>query len=235
MIAASHPNPFMATSTVDTATLAVNDLLGQHPDNPVHETRFHTGSSKKWAESYAPITKVNVHTRVVGRSQGAWEAVPIVVADFDQAFLPEYADDAKRLGLPVHPVNYRTWRFQAERDGLLWFHSEISNIVLAAWAKHPNMLQVAEEKSLTGEPHKEIIDVGYSTRRDRKRVHMAIGEFKRGLLNFDAWQNNRIKGKASQAAFSKELRGYVHIYICICHAASPALSSLFVLFLLCWC
>jgi hypothetical protein len=112
-----------------------------------------------------------------------------MVAAFDNdAFFNKYDDDIARLGEPAYPPNYRTWRLQSEEDGINWFHSEISNIVLAAWARYPNLLQVSHEKMLSEtKSDPKVVDVAYSVEHECKRVHVAIGEFKRGLIAPDVW------------------------------------------------
>ena len=119
----------------------------------------------------------------------------------------EYHDDALRLNEPVHPPNYRRWRLQSEEDGLVWFHTEISNVVLAAWARYPELLQVSHEKPLSETvSESQVVDIAYSIRPEGgKRVQIAIGEFKRGLIDPASWQGGKLR--KSQIAFSQELRG----------------------------
>jgi len=180
----------------------VGDLLAQHPVNPIHDTRFHTGSNKPWTKIYPPITKIIVRTRV--QTVNGQQAV---VANFDPAFLGEYHDDALRLNEPVYPPNYRHWRLQSEEDGVLWFHTEISNVVLAAWSRYPDLLQVSHEKPLSETvSESQVVDIAYSIRREGgMRVQIAIGEFKRGLIESDSWQRGKLS--KPQLAFSQELRG----------------------------
>jgi hypothetical protein len=105
---------------------------------------------------------MNVRTRV--ESAHGHQAV---LADFDLAFLSEYQDDILRLNEPVYSPNYRRWCLQSEEDGLVWFHTEISNVVLAAWARYPDLLQVSREKPLSETvSENQVVDVAYSIRRE---------------------------------------------------------------------
>jgi hypothetical protein len=114
-----------------------------------------------------------------------------------------------RLNEPVYPPNYRRWRLQSEEDGITWFHTEISNIVLAAWARYPELLQVSHEKPLSETvSESQVVDIAYSIRREGgQRVQVAIGEFKRGLIDRDSWQGGKLL--KAQIGFSQELRGSV--------------------------
>ncbi len=186
-------------------TTTVQELLAQHPVNPVHDTKYYTSSNKAWTKAYPPITNMRVHTQVLRewtdeRGDECWT----VKADFDGPFLPEYDDDHMRFGERVYPPSYRKWRLSSEKDGHLWFHTEVSNIVLAAWANYPNIFDAAEEKPHSDENSKETVDTGYSIKHQRHSLHLAVGEFKRGLLDFQQWQTGRLKG--SNLAFSQELR-----------------------------
>ncbi len=186
-------------------TTTVQALLGQHPTNPVHATELHTGSNKPWTKAFPPITNMKVHTQVIDQLRDEQGRLRYIVkADFDGPFLPEYDDDQIRFDQPAYPTNYRKWRLASEKDGHLWFHTEVSNIVLAAFAHHPNIMDAAEEKALTEETSNVTVDLGYSVKFNDHSRHLAIGEFKRGLLDFRIWQSGKLTGK--QVAFSQELR-----------------------------
>ncbi len=185
-------------------TTTVQELLHQHPTNPVHETDYHTSSSKDWTKAYPPITKMNVHTRVVNKGMDGRSEQLTVEAKFDGPFLPEYDDDQVRFGERAHLPNYRTWTLSSEKDGHFWFHTEISNIALAAWAKYPNLFDAAEEKPHTDQNGRETVDTSYTFKHKGRIMHVAIGEFKRGLLNFEQWQKGDLTGE--NLRFSQELR-----------------------------
>ena len=172
-------------------------LINQHPTNPVQETFYHSSSNKAWAQSFPPITKFNICTSV--------REPQSVVANFTDAFLEEYDDDILRLTEPVNRPNYRQWRLNSEEDGINWFHTEVSNIVLSAWARYPPLLQVSHEKPLSEENHTQTVDVAYSVSNGQQRTHVAIGEFKRCLLIPRQWQNGSLT--TTQRTLSQELRG----------------------------
>ncbi|RTE81367.1 hypothetical protein BHE90_004158 [Fusarium euwallaceae] len=183
----------------------VISLLNQHPTNPVHNTLNQSETKKLWAKSYHPLSKLKVHTVVRGPSS--------VIANFDEAFLGDYEDETVRLQNPALPSNYRKWRMDSEADGIQWFHTEISNIVLAAFAECPSVIQASHEKPLSETKTDQIVDVSYSIRHGRDRLPIAIGEFKRGLLRAEDWQAGNVK-LILQSKLSRELRGYAYLYEC---------------------
>lgn len=182
------------------------ELLGRHPTNPVTGTDFSTASNKPWTHTYPVIKRLLVHTTTTGNDD-AEDAE--VTAIFDGPFLNEYADDTMRFSEPACEPNYRQWLLDSEADGIGWFHNEISNVVLAAWARYPAVLQASHQVSL-GEkkaPVDKIVDVAYSIMHNDSRVHVAIGEFKRGIIFKAQWQAGRLLESRAQM-LSKELRGY---------------------------
>jgi hypothetical protein len=64
---------------------------------------------------------------------------------FEDGFLTLYEDDDLRIQEMAYPPKYRQWRLAYEEDGINWFHSGVSNIVLAAWARYPAILQASHE------------------------------------------------------------------------------------------
>ncbi|KPM39125.1 hypothetical protein AK830_g7453 [Neonectria ditissima] len=175
----------------------VFDLLNQHSTNPVKVTGFQSTTNKPWTKSYPAITKLNVHTTVQGPGH--------VVASYDSAFLEPYDDDNERLQTGAYPPNYREWRLSSEEDGIQWFHTEVSNIVLAAFGEYPTMLQASHEKPLSDTKFDQTVDVAYPVKHNGKRKHVTIGEFKRGLILPDQWQDGKLS--AGQKSLSQELRG----------------------------
>lgn len=174
----------------------VGALLGQHSTNPVKKTEFTTSSRKDWTKSIFPINSLQVHTSQTPTG---------TIADFS-AFLDEFEDDDLRFNEPAYPPNFRNWRFSSEEDGVNWFHTEVSNIVLAAWGRYPQILQASHEKSFIINDDKTV-DIAYSLAHKNQKYHVAIGEFKRGLIDFDQWSSGNLF--KTQAALSQELRGYV--------------------------
>lgn len=173
-------------------------LLQQHPNNPIKDTYSQSDSSKSWAKEYPAISKVRVHTSFQGQDA--------LVANFDDAFIGEHDDESLRLNEPAHPPNYRSWRLNSEADGVLWFHTEISNVVLSAFASCPGIIQASHEKVLDEERVDQIVDTSYSIPYGNERLPVAIGEFKRGLLRLEHWQSGRVRA-GPQATLSRELRG----------------------------
>ena len=103
-------------------------LFNKHSINPCKETFYHSASSKEWTKGYPPITY-------------AWrQASKCVQANFD-AFHDEYDDDGLRLNERAYPPNYREYRLNVEEDAIHWFQTEVSNIVLAAFARYPTLIQ----------------------------------------------------------------------------------------------
>lgn len=174
----------------------VFELLNQHPKNPVKATGLQSSSNKPWTKSYPAITKLNIHTSVQGSGT--------VIASYETAFLETYEDENVRLDTTAYPPNYRQWRLNSEEDGIQWFHTEISNIVLAAFKDYPAVLQVSHEKPLSDAKFDQTVDCAYSIKHNGKRKHAAIGEFKRGLILADQWQNGKLG--SGQASLSQELR-----------------------------
>lgn len=173
-------------------------LIAQHPTNPVDDPDYHSSSSKAWTKKYPPIAKLNVHTRMQGGG---------LHADFESAFYEEFEDDSLRLSESANPPNYRQWRLNSEEDGINWFHTEISNIVLAAWARYPALRQTSHEKPLSETNHTQTVDVSYSVQYGTQRLPVAIGEFKRGLIQPRQWQAGALY--TTQLSLSQELRGCV--------------------------
>ena len=167
------------------ATTTVSTLLSQHSTNPVKNTFNESGSNKQWAKSYPPISRLRVHTFIQHPDGSA-------VANFNDAFLGEYGDETLRLNELGYPPNYRKWRLDSEADGIQWFHTEVSNVVLGAFATCPSILQASHEKALSEARTEQIVDVSYSVSHGNDRMVVAVGEFKRGLLRLDQWQNGRI-------------------------------------------
>ncbi|KAL1861753.1 hypothetical protein VTK73DRAFT_6929 [Phialemonium thermophilum] len=177
----------------------------RHPDNYVHNTHFTTGSDKPWARHFKPIKNIIPRSFVVdGISQ----------ANFDNGFIPLYDDDFVRMNEPAVAPNARDWRLEVEADCENWLNSEISNVVLAAWTKYPNVLQTSHTRPLTEENISENVDSTYSVTIGDQRVPLAIGEMKRNLISAKEWQGGDISTRGPQKKLSQELRGYAFKYQC---------------------
>lgn len=151
-----------------------------------------SSTKKKWADGYEPIT------RVTSRSQSGQAA-------FESAFLELDSDDDFRFREPAYPPNYRNWPLETEEDVAAWFNAEISNIVLPAWGRTPDLLQQSRAKPLAEKTINITADVVYYFKRlGATRVPVAIGEFKRNLID-PSWETGRPSD--SQMSLSRELRG----------------------------
>lgn len=178
----------------------ISQLLHEHPTNPVKYTGLQTGTDKKWARDFHTITKLVVHTNVEHDGE-------TVLANWG-ALLPPFADDGLRSGKLAFPVNRRSWRLETEEDCGMWFHTEVSNIVLAAWNDHPTVLQTCQSKPPSNtDKIPEMIDAVYALadRRLQKRP-LAVGEWKRNIISED-WQTGKLPQRGNQANLSRELRG----------------------------
>lgn len=174
----------------------VADLLAEHPNNPVKVTGYSSSSNKAWTKKYPPITKLLVHT--VHRDK---ETVGVT---YDGPFIGEQADDKLRLSEYAYRPNYRQWRMAMEEDAANWFHTEISNVVLAAWANFPLITQASHEKPLSDHNFTQTVDVAYSVSQGNQKMHSVVGEFKRNLINAEEWQRGVLSGP--RISLSQELR-----------------------------
>jgi hypothetical protein len=181
----------------------ISELLRQHPTNPVHYTGLTTGTDKKWARDFHPITRLIVHTTLGADRE-------TVYADFDVMATP-LADDDARVSRLAYPPNERRWRLETEEDCGVWFHTEVSNIILPAWSDHPIVLQTCQSKpASTTESIKENIDMIHALGDSRlQKLPLVIGEWKRNIIRFNAWQSGNIGPAGPQANLSRELRGSV--------------------------
>lgn len=183
-------------------------LLALSPTNPVDDAGNHTPSNKEWAKrNYPEIDNFNVWTR--RRPDGISEA------NLDRgAVWPEDQDDLVRYNEPAFPPNERRWYFETEADCQLWFTTEISNVVLAAFNRYPNILQTAEGKSLTEATLPETVDLSYTVKFNGIEYPVVIGEMKRATLHpVKEWYDGVLDRKSSKQ-LSQELRGYAHKYQC---------------------
>lgn len=181
------------------AVTTVEAVLSQHPSNPIHDTDYLTYTNKSWAMKFAPITTFSVHSRP--DSDGVWHS------DLDTALSPLTAEDTARMREPAVLPNKRSWRLEMEADMENWWHSEISNPVLAAWSQFSHILQTSHTAPLSGEQISENVDSTYAAYRSGTRVPAIIGEMKRNLIKPQSWVSGRLT--SAQQKLSQELRGYV--------------------------
>jgi len=182
--------------------VTVGQLLWEHPTNAAKFTGLTTGTDKKWAKSFHPMIKLIVHTHIDQNHR-------TVDANWD-AFVPLLADDDLRMSTQSFPPNVRRWRLEAEEDITVWFHTEISNVVLPAWSCTPDVLQACQPKPRNPGPQQipEMVDIVYALADSKSNKQpLAIGEMKRNLIAWNRWQSGNIGDKGLQANLSRELRG----------------------------
>lgn len=187
-------------------------LIESHPTNFVEVPGYRSASNKTWTKDYDPILNITVHTTLV--PAGAYW---LTEADFSTAFLPQYQDDDLRYSEDAAPPNQRIWRMESEADCELWWHTEISNVVLAAWSRYPTVLQHSHIKPPIASHVAEEVDTMYTVKNspDRQNGHrtvLVIGEFKRNLIHAASWQSGDISARPGQVRLSRELRGYARKY-----------------------
>jgi hypothetical protein len=120
-----------------------------------------SASRKPWAKKYHSIKSLNVYSGTTGEE---------TVAKFEGPLLGAFADDQIRMNEQAFPSNKRYWKINSEADAKQWFLSEISAIVLAAFAKHPAILESYEAKPLTHQRVAETVDILYSIQVGSTRV-----------------------------------------------------------------
>ncbi|KAL2174067.1 uncharacterized protein P884DRAFT_159421, partial [Thermothelomyces heterothallicus CBS 202.75] len=113
---------------------------------------------------------------------------------------------------PARPPNERYWRLETESDVEHWWHTEISDIVMAAWARYPAIVQTCHTKPLSEITISENVDSTYGVYIGNQRYPVVIGEMKRNLINEEDWQANSLRD--TQQKLARELRGYADKYQC---------------------
>ncbi|KAK4102498.1 hypothetical protein N658DRAFT_339775 [Parathielavia hyrcaniae] len=181
-------------------TTTVADVVHQAPANPVHNAGYLTQTDKQWARAYRPIQNLIVHTFVDNNGY--------TDARLTQGLHPWFLDDDVRMECPAVFPNPRTWRFETEADCELWFHTEISNVTLAAWREHREVTQSSHIKPPREVSISEEVDSTYTVKYLRNKTVLAIGEMKRNLIKPSRWQEGSLAGAANQLRLSQELRGH---------------------------
>lgn len=176
---------------------SAGELILQHSQNFVDNPLYVSYTDKPWARSYPPMQNLSVHSTV--DQEGTFHAT------FDPEFLPLGDDEEKRASEAVHPPNHRFWRLETEADIEHWWHTEVSNIVLAAWARYPAVVQTCHTNPLREVSISENVDSTYGVYIGNQRFPVAIGEMKRNLISPSQWQTGNLA--AAQQKLARELRG----------------------------
>ncbi|KAL2163218.1 hypothetical protein VTH06DRAFT_5274 [Thermothelomyces fergusii] len=185
-------------------TRTARELILQNPENVIQNLNYTSYSNKDWAQHYPDATNFLVHTWT--SSDG------LVHADFDSAFLPLDDDDERRIGEPAHPPNQRFWQLEVEADVEHFWHTEISDVVLAAWARWPRIVQTCHTAPSSGEKISETVDATYALYIGDQKKPVVIGEMKRNLILPNEWMTGTLR--ETQQKLARELRGYADKYEC---------------------
>jgi hypothetical protein len=173
------------------------ELILQHAVNSVYNTDLTSSTDKNWARAYAPLQNLHIHTTV--------NADDTVSATFDPYFLPPLADEQRRINEPAQHPNVRFWRFETESDIEHFWNTEISDVVLAAWARYPALVQTSHTKPLSEVNISENVDSTYGLYIGNVRVPVAVGEIKRIFISPMEWQTGNLR--PGQVKLARELRG----------------------------
>jgi hypothetical protein len=174
------------------------ELILLHSQNVVENPNYVSSTNKAWAQVYEPIRNLSVHSTV--DQEGTFHAT------FDPVLLAlDEDEEERRFHEPAHPPNDRFWRLETEADAEHWWHTEISDIVLAAWARYPQIVQTCHTAPLRTVNISETVDSTYGIYVGNQRYPVAIGEMKRNLINKREWQSGNL-GSAQQK-LARELRG----------------------------
>lgn len=103
--------------------------------------------------------------------------------------------------------NQRAWRLDTEADCELWFHTEISNVVLAAWNECREVTQSSHIKPPSVRRIAEEVDSTYTVKLSMNRTVLAIEEMKRNRVRGIRWQRGNLGDNPGQVKLSRELRG----------------------------
>ncbi|KAK3373652.1 hypothetical protein B0T24DRAFT_271170 [Lasiosphaeria ovina] len=179
----------------------VGHLIWQNPDNPVENNHIYTYTNKAWTSPYHVIQNLMIRTQLDGdgRTNG------------DFTTFKTFDDDALRSQQYAVSPNMRSWIFDSEADCELFFHTEVSNVVLAGWRSYPLVRQTSHMKPL-GSNNAESVDATYLAGPGDNMTVIVIGEMKKNLIDARSWQSGNIMGNSPQEKLSKELRAYAHKY-----------------------
>jgi hypothetical protein len=194
-------------------TRSVGELILEYSTNMADNPRYMSYTNKAWAQAYASMRRpsLTIHSTVC--QDGT------VAVNFNSAFLPLYDDEeARRMSEPATSPNPRFWRLETEADAEHWWHAEVSDIVLAAWARYPRIVETCHTQPLRETSISESVDTTYGVYVNKQRSPVAIGEMKRNLIDQKLWQAG--DPKLTQEKLARELRGYVHL------VADPSLLAI---------
>lgn len=176
---------------------SVQSLISDHPSNSIDNPNITSYTMKTWAKSYAPIRRYRLHTVV--DEQG------MTYADFDTPFLPLMDDEEKRMSEVGHPPNSRHWRFETEADIEHWWHTEVSDVVLAAWHKYPTIVPTDHTNPPGDVNIPQSVDSTYAMYIHGERAPIIIGEMKRNLIQASEWSGGELGEPRKK--LTQELRG----------------------------
>jgi hypothetical protein len=108
---------------------SAGELILQHSQNFVDNPKDISYTDKPWARPHPLIQNLSLYSSI--------DYDGISRATFDPAFLPLGDDEDNPTSETAYPPNQRYWRLETESDIENWWNTEISSIVLAAWARYP--------------------------------------------------------------------------------------------------
>lgn len=187
--------------------VAVEDTIFSHPKNSVESTDYQSASDKAWAINYLPLTKFTLHSSMPDVH---------VMDTINSTFGRLLGDDLVRAGQGSANPTQQTWVLDSTEDAVDFFRAEISDPVLNAFKKFPEMVSTYRQGPLSTDEDDDTVDVYYSMVVGDERVPVLIGKFQDCLIMPEQWERGRLTG--SQKNLSQELRGYVaHLPIRICY------------------
>lgn len=203
-------------------TPKVGPLLKQFPSDSVQS--YVTASStttKEWAENYHGLSR----NSLLVHSIGGLPAGPSVHVDLTAGFLSlRKPDEELREQEPAYPPSKRHYEFYTKADIETWWHTEVSNVVLAAFHQYPKVVQVSQHTP-RDEDVAETVDVGYLVEVEERtqdlisgfpkvfthKYPLAIGQIKRNVIQLEKWLSGDLGDvedeRESQQNLAKELRG----------------------------
>ena len=181
----------------------IRQLLMEKPRGKVENMYLLSNGVGAWVKTH-PVIKNRIIHSTTHADGSTW-------AEFDRAFLAQDEDDDLRLAGTAMRPNERSWEFKVKADCELWFHTEISNVVLTALHMYPNVLQSSHQKPPGQNSISEEVDTIYTVEDGAEgasvRRVLAIGRMKRNHIYRREWENRGQAQCGKQAILSQELRG----------------------------
>ncbi|KND88037.1 hypothetical protein TOPH_07337 [Tolypocladium ophioglossoides CBS 100239] len=175
------------------------NILEEHPYNSVLNLNNRSATDKEWAERYNFIKADRSRLRTSLDASGA------LVPDWFP-LIPMLSDDATRRQEVSLRTNTRyLYVLDSEEDGVGYFLTEIVSPVLAKFVHLPGITYHS-----FGSHNGVIVDCAFQWGGRR----IAIGEYKRNIINVDAWYNSTFDRIPGQNKLTRELRGYAMEYEC---------------------